>query len=62
MTKEDMIAAEDLVLHLFGQHAELEIEDDGSGFITIGDEIAVEAFFAFHSQRPEVTRLTLTFE
>ena len=62
MTKEDLIAAQDLVLHLFGQHANVELEDDGSGYITIGDEIAVEAYFVFDQYRTEVTRITLTFD
>lgn len=51
-----MIAAADFVHQSFGPDADLDIEDDGSAFITM-PHATLEGFFAF--DRDDVSRLTL---
>ena len=56
MTRGQMIAAADFVHSSFGPDADLDIEDDGSAFITT-PHATLEGFFAFDSDY--VVRLTL---
>jgi hypothetical protein len=51
-----MIAAADFVCESFGPEADLDIEDDGSAFITT-PHATLEGFFAFDHE--SVARLTL---
>ncbi|GIU55669.1 hypothetical protein [Arthrobacter sp. NicSoilC12] len=56
MTRDQMIAAADFVYSSFGPDADLDIEDDGSAFITT-PHTTLEGFFAFEYE--SVARLTL---
>jgi hypothetical protein len=56
MTRDQMIAAADFVCESFGPEADLDIEDDGSAFITT-PHATLEGFFAFDHE--SVARLTL---
>lgn len=56
MTREMMISAGDFTVSAFGADAELEIEDDGSAYITTPHAV-LEGFFSF--DRDRATRLTL---
>ncbi|MDQ0822802.1 hypothetical protein QFZ79_000542 [Arthrobacter sp. V4I6] len=56
MTRDQMIAAAEFVHASFGPDADLDIDDDGSAFITT-PHATLEGFFAF--DRDDVSRLTL---
>lgn len=56
MTRDEMIAAAGFVQASFGPDAELDIEDDGSAFITT-PHATLEGYFAFDHEG--VSRLTL---
>jgi hypothetical protein len=56
MTRDQMIAAGDFVHLSFGPGADLDIDDDGSAYITT-PHATLEGFFAFHHE--SVSRLTL---
>lgn len=56
MTRNMMIHAEDFAIELFGPHTEVEIEDDGSAYVTTPHGV-IHAFFAFDHE--DVTRLTI---
>lgn len=56
MTRDEMIHAGDFATEIFGPSTEVEIEDDGSAYITTPHGV-IQAFFAF--ERGEVTRMTM---
>lgn len=56
MNREMMIHAGDFATDVFGPDTEVEIEDDGSAYITTPHGV-IHAFFAF--DRDLVTRLTV---
>lgn len=56
MTRDMMISAGDFAIEIFGPDTEIEIEDDGSAYISTPHAV-LEGFFAFDRER--VTRLTL---
>lgn len=56
MTLNQMISAADFVQASFGPDADLEVDDDGSAFITT-PHATLEGFFAFDHEN--VSRLTL---
>lgn len=56
MTRDQMIASADFVHSSFGPDADLDIDDDGSAFITT-PHATIEGFFAFDHEC--VARLTL---
>jgi hypothetical protein len=56
MTRDQMISAADFVHSSFGPDTDLDIEDDGSAFITTR-YATLEGFFAFDHE--SVARLTL---
>ncbi|QYF88557.1 hypothetical protein [Arthrobacter sp. PAMC25284] len=56
MTRDQLIAADDFVHSTFGPDADLDIDDDGSAFITT-PHATLEGFFAFDHE--SVARLTL---
>lgn len=56
MNREMMISAGDFATEIFGPDTEVEIDDDGSAYITTPHGV-IHAFFTF--DRDQVARLTL---
>lgn len=56
MTRDQMIHAGDFATEIFGPNTEVEIEDDGSAYISTPHGV-IHAFFAFDND--EITRLTM---
>lgn len=56
MMRDQMISAEDFAIDIFGPDAELEIEDDGSAYITTPHGV-IHVFFGFNGDA--VARLTM---